>query len=155
MFPRNEQRWKSTFARFVRAYGAIRLAKGLEVHPSAIYHWIRGVNSPFIAHAVIIRRLARKSGVKLTLDEIYSHFFDLRDSESESGVQSRYAAQHASRKGAKSSRISRVNPGVKPTDRPAMSGPVSARRRASRETDSARTHSRVSPANVTLRSQWR
>lgn len=114
---RISNRWNSTFARFVQAYGAARLAKGLEVHPTAIYQWVRGVTSPYIAHAVIIRRLARKSGVKLTLDEIYSHSFDLRGSERESGVQSLYAARHASRKGAKSSRISRVNPGIKPTGR--------------------------------------
>ena len=81
-------RWKSKFARFVMAYGVDRLAKGLDILPSAIYHWIRGATAPRPAHAAIIQRLARASGVKLTLDQIYRHSRDLRAGERESGPTS-------------------------------------------------------------------
>jgi hypothetical protein len=71
-------RWKSKFARFVMAYGVERLARGLEIDPSAIYHWIRGATAPRRVHAAIIQRLAREAGVKLTLDQIYQHSSDLQ-----------------------------------------------------------------------------
>jgi hypothetical protein len=85
---RTISRWKSKFARFVRAYGVERLAKGLDIHPSAIYHWIRGVTAPRRGHAANIQRLAREAGVKLTLDQIYEHSSDLRARECESGATS-------------------------------------------------------------------
>jgi hypothetical protein len=66
-------RWKSKFARFVRSYGVELLAAGLDVRPSAIYHWIRGATAPRPAHAAIIQRLASERGVRLTLDQIYQH----------------------------------------------------------------------------------
>jgi transcriptional regulator with XRE-family HTH domain len=86
MSHRNEQRWKSTFACFVRAYGVARLAKGLGIDPSAIYHWLRGLNSPRPEHAGIIQRLAHESGVELTFDHIYRHFLDLQASDPEWGT---------------------------------------------------------------------
>jgi hypothetical protein len=85
---RVSNRWKSKFARFVMAYGVERLAKGLDVHPSAIYHWIRGATAPRQAHAELIRHLARESGVRLTLDHIYQHSSDLRAGGCEPGPTS-------------------------------------------------------------------
>ena len=75
---RTPRYWKSTFARFVRSYGVESLAAQLDIRSSAIYHWIRGATTPRPAHATIIQRLARESGVKLTFDQIYEHSRDLR-----------------------------------------------------------------------------
>ncbi len=58
-----------------------RLAEALDVHPSAIYHWIRGVVAPKPVHAAIIQRLARESGVTLTFDDVYGHVSELRASD--------------------------------------------------------------------------
>ncbi|MGB2679148.1 MAG: acyl carrier protein [Candidatus Acidiferrum sp.] len=66
-------RWKSKFARFVLAYGVANLATQMEVRPGAVYHWISARTAPRRGHAAIIRRLAREFGVKLSLDQIYSH----------------------------------------------------------------------------------
>jgi hypothetical protein len=70
-------RWKSPFARFVQLFGVVHLATEIEVTPSAIYNWISGAAAPRRAHAAIIQRLARDSGVKLTLEQIYQHPRDL------------------------------------------------------------------------------
>jgi hypothetical protein len=65
--------WKSKFARFVQAYGVESLALQLDVRPSAIYHWIRGAHTSRPSLCVIIQRLARERGYRLTMDEIYGH----------------------------------------------------------------------------------
>jgi hypothetical protein len=78
MSHRAEDRWNSKFARFVTDYGPTRLAKQLEVHPSAVYHWVRGVTIPKPAHAAIIQRLAVEEGIALTFEEIYGHSRDCR-----------------------------------------------------------------------------
>jgi hypothetical protein len=88
MARRMNSRWKSKFARFIRAYGVVRLAKGLDVRPDAIYHWIRGATAPRRTHAAIIQRLAREAGVKLTLDQIYQHSADLAAGEREAEAPS-------------------------------------------------------------------
>ena len=67
------ERWKSEFARFIKSYGVESLAVQLDVNPSAIYHWIKGVNAPRRTHAEIIQRLARERGTTLTMDAIYRH----------------------------------------------------------------------------------
>jgi hypothetical protein len=71
-------RWKSNFARFVHSYGVDLLALELEVDPSAIYHWIRGATTPRPAYAELIRRIARKRGITLSMDEIYGHSREVR-----------------------------------------------------------------------------
>jgi hypothetical protein len=73
MKPITERYWKSKFARFVKSYGVDSLAMQLDVHPSAIYHWIRGATTPRPVHAAIIQRLARERGSRLTMDQIYGH----------------------------------------------------------------------------------
>jgi hypothetical protein len=72
------KRWKTKFARFVRSYGVELLAAGLDVRPSAVYHWVRAATSPRPAHAAVIQRLASERGVRLTLDQIYQHSRELR-----------------------------------------------------------------------------
>ena len=74
---RNVRAWRSKFARFIRAYGVVRLAQGLEVHESSVYHWIRGATAPRRTHAAIIQRLAREAGVELTFEQIYGHSLGL------------------------------------------------------------------------------
>jgi hypothetical protein len=76
-----ERYWKSKFARFVKSYGVDGLATRLDVLPSAVYHWIRGSTAPRPVHAEIIQRLARESGTRLTMDQIYGHFLALRAPE--------------------------------------------------------------------------
>jgi hypothetical protein len=87
------RRWKSKFARFVRAYGVELLAVQLDVRPSAIYHWIRGATRPRPEHAEIIQRLARERGRRLTFDEIYGHARELRADEIKLGIALPPAAQ--------------------------------------------------------------
>jgi hypothetical protein len=77
MCHRDSDRWKSSrFARFVLSYGVADLATELDIHPSAVYHWIRGVSAPRRGYAVVIQDLAHESGVRLTLDQIYQHSRD-------------------------------------------------------------------------------
>jgi hypothetical protein len=78
-----ERYWKSEFARFVKSYGVVKLAKQLRILPSAIYHWIQGDTAPRPVHAEIIQRLARERGARLTMDQIYGHFLSLRDRAAE------------------------------------------------------------------------
>lgn len=85
---RKPSRWISKFSRFISAYGVVRLAKELQIHTTAIYQWVRGSTAPRRTHAAIIQRLARESGVKLTLDQIYQHSRDLWVGESEPGAPS-------------------------------------------------------------------
>lgn len=76
MSRREKNRWKSKFGRFVLAYGVARLAAKVEIDPSAVYHWVRGLNAPRRTHAMVIRDLAHEEGVRLTLDQIYGHCSD-------------------------------------------------------------------------------
>jgi hypothetical protein len=64
------RRWNSKFANFVDAYGHDRLAKVLDVNTDALDKWLRGKTRPRRAHAIIIQRLARESGITLTLKQI-------------------------------------------------------------------------------------
>ena len=66
-------RRQSKFELFIRSYGVESLAAELDVRPSTICHWIRGVRSPRQAHAEIIQRLALARGSGLRMDEIYVH----------------------------------------------------------------------------------
>lgn len=76
MSRREKNRWKSKFGQFVSAYGVARLAAKVEIHPSAVYQWIRGFSAPRRTHAAIIQDVARESGVRLTLDQIIGHCND-------------------------------------------------------------------------------
>jgi hypothetical protein len=78
MSHRESDRWKSKFARFVMAYGVVRMATELDIHPTAVYQWIRGSSRPKPEHAAIIKSFARKRRTRLTLDDIYGHSRDRR-----------------------------------------------------------------------------
>jgi hypothetical protein len=68
---RKIENWTSKFARFIMAFGVENLARALDCTAPAVYHWIRHATTPRPKHAAMIQRLARESGVKLTLDQIY------------------------------------------------------------------------------------
>jgi DNA-binding transcriptional regulator YdaS (Cro superfamily) len=81
-----KSRWKSKFARFILSYtrgmrnargqligGPTLLAHHLGIHPSAIYQWTKGASAPRPWHAERLHRLASKTGVRLTLEQIYQH----------------------------------------------------------------------------------
>lgn len=69
-----------------------RLASKLQVHPTAVYQWIRAATNPRPAHAAMIQRLARERGFKLTMDEIYLHSRELRVMEINQGTEGRLIA---------------------------------------------------------------
>lgn len=71
-------RWESNFARFIQSYGVELLALKLEVHPTAIYHWVRGATTPRPAYAEAILKLASQTGFDLTMDEVYAHARNVR-----------------------------------------------------------------------------
>ena len=71
-------RWRTRFARLVRRYGVARLARDLQVDPTAIYQWVRGNVSPRPDKAITIIELVRPLG-RLRLEDIYKqrefHFY--------------------------------------------------------------------------------
>jgi hypothetical protein len=66
-------RWETTFAHRVRRFGVSRLARELAVDPGAIYQWIRGNVSPRPVHALLIVQVLASAGIRLRLEDIYSH----------------------------------------------------------------------------------
>jgi hypothetical protein len=80
-----DKRWDSKFARFISQYGVELLSARLRITPSAVYHWLHGVNSPHPATAQAIQRLAKRRRVNLSLDDIYEHFREVH------AVRFRYA----------------------------------------------------------------
>lgn len=78
---REDRRWDSKFAQFVRCYGVTKLAKRLSIAPSAVYHWMRGSTSPHPANAIKIQTLAKRRGIALSLDEIYQHSREVRSDQ--------------------------------------------------------------------------
>lgn len=64
-------RWQTKFARFVRWYGVARLARELEIDPSALYQWIRGATAPRHLHTRKIVDLAREHRKGLTFEDVY------------------------------------------------------------------------------------
>jgi DNA-binding transcriptional regulator YdaS (Cro superfamily) len=61
----DRDRWQTPFARAVRRLGVARLARELEVDPSSIYQWIRGVTKP--RHECVVKILEMASAEKLEL----------------------------------------------------------------------------------------
>ncbi len=74
----NDRRGASKFERVARSYGVELLAARLMVRPSAVYHWLRGATSPHPANAIMIQNLAKERDVRLSLDDIYQHFREVR-----------------------------------------------------------------------------
>ena|ERR1700687_5666453 len=69
---RGSCRWQTRFARLIRIYGVAKLARDLEVDPTAIYQWIRGSVSPRPDKAMTIVVLLQPVG-RLRLEDIYQH----------------------------------------------------------------------------------
>lgn len=67
-------RWETRFARRIRKYGVAKLARDLEVDPTAIYQWIRGSVSPRPDKAMTIVVLVGR----LKLEDIYQHRLTVR-----------------------------------------------------------------------------
>jgi DNA-binding XRE family transcriptional regulator len=67
-------RWETKFARLVRRYGVAKLARDLQVDPTAIYQWVRGSVSPRPDRAMTIIILLQPLG-RLKLEDIYRHRF--------------------------------------------------------------------------------
>lgn len=110
MLPRFPERRNSEFARFIESYGVESLAAQLGVHPTAIYHWIRGINAPRRTHAEMIRRLARERGTTLTMDAIFEHASERRASDPATEVEiDRRKKKAAEREAKKTAREAAVN----------------------------------------------
>jgi transcriptional regulator with XRE-family HTH domain len=65
---------QTKFERFVRDFGVENLAQRLNVESSAVYHWLSAANKIRPDNADKIKRLAKRRGVDLSIDEIYAHF---------------------------------------------------------------------------------
>jgi DNA-binding transcriptional regulator YdaS (Cro superfamily) len=75
-FRATDRRWESPLGRFVNFYGADELASRMEVHKTAVYHWVSGAAAPRPEKAFAIRRIARSTGFAISLDDIYQHFLE-------------------------------------------------------------------------------
>jgi len=64
----------------------MKLAKKLAIQEEAVYQWLSGKTSPHPARAIRISQLANRRRTKLSLDEIYEHFREIRSE--------RYATPH-------------------------------------------------------------
>lgn len=71
-----DRRWESPLGRFVDFYGADELASRVEVHKTAVYHWVSGRAAPRPEKAFVILRIARSTGLAVSLDDIYQHFLE-------------------------------------------------------------------------------
>lgn len=73
-------RWQTRFGRWVKSYGATRLAQELGLScgpggPITIYQWVGGTRTPRPASALRIVTLARG---KVRLDDVYAHRYQVR-----------------------------------------------------------------------------
>lgn len=73
-FRAQDRRWKTPLGRFVDFLGADELAERVEVHHSAVYHWLSGKADPRPATAMRIVRVARSTGFSISFEDIYSNF---------------------------------------------------------------------------------
>ncbi len=72
--------WVGRFGEWVSQYSVAKLAGDLGVDVTRVGRWARGDNAPSIQKAIALVETARRSGVDLTLDEIYSrHFARIRE----------------------------------------------------------------------------
>lgn len=72
---REPRRWRTSFGRWVRAYGAARIASGMQRtgHPVthwAVYHWMAGSHSPRAEHIAALVRLSRGT---ISVGDVYRH----------------------------------------------------------------------------------
>lgn len=72
--------WVGRLGDFVSEYTCARLADELDLDPMEIGRWCRGDWAPSIQKAIAVVETARRAGVDLALDEVYSrHFARIRE----------------------------------------------------------------------------
>lgn len=81
-------RWKTRFARRIRKYGVAKLARDLNVDPTAIYQWVRGSTGPRPDKAMTIVVLVGR----LKLEDVYQHRLTVQATTS---IESTASAIHA------------------------------------------------------------
>jgi hypothetical protein len=86
-----DKRYRTKFGRFVEKYGVELLASRLDVGKTAVYEWISGRTSPHPANALAIQKLAKRRGIRLSLNQIYLHFREVRSGRFTSSRQPRTA----------------------------------------------------------------
>jgi hypothetical protein len=67
------KQYPGKFGAFVSSFLAENLAIELDLDPTNVYAWLNGRQSPRIRHAIKIVEIARRSGTKLTLQDVYHH----------------------------------------------------------------------------------
>ena len=86
-YKRDPDRWQTEFGRWVADFGVPRIVAGLAHDPSlritnqTVYEWLQG-HAPHPARAMA---LVEMSGGRLTLDAIYQHGRQMRQSEGDRG----------------------------------------------------------------------
>ena len=86
-FKRVPDRWQTDFGRWVADFGVPRIVAGLAHDPDlrvtnqAVYEWLQG-HAPHPARAMA---LVEMSGGRLTLEAIYQHSRQIKQSESDPG----------------------------------------------------------------------
>lgn len=69
-----DERWNSKLGRLVTRVGSNTFADSLEVNRAAVYQWLRGATAPEPEKAFEIQELARDSGFRISLEDIYHNF---------------------------------------------------------------------------------
>jgi hypothetical protein len=64
--------WVGKLGAFVSSYRAEVLADEINVDPATCYRWARGDGFPSIPKAIAIVEVARRSGRRLTLEDIFA-----------------------------------------------------------------------------------
>ena len=86
-YKRDPDRWQTEFGRWVADFGVPRIVAGLSNDPNlrvtnqAVYEWIQG-HAPHPARAMA---LVEMSQGRLTLEAIYQHGQQMRQSDGDSG----------------------------------------------------------------------
>jgi hypothetical protein len=63
--------WTGKFGAFVSSYRIENLADEVDVDPASVYRWARGDSFPSLPKAIAIVEIARRSGLTLSLEDIY------------------------------------------------------------------------------------
>jgi hypothetical protein len=72
--------WVGSLGDFVSKYTCSRLADELDLDPPQIARWCRGDYAPGIMKAIALVEVARRAGVSISLEDIYSrHFARIRE----------------------------------------------------------------------------
>jgi hypothetical protein len=68
---RPRKTWAGKFGAFVSSYRIENLSIDVDVDPASCYRWARGDSFPSIPKAIAIVEIARRSGLVLSLEDIY------------------------------------------------------------------------------------